>query len=674
MATEVGTAYVTLLPSAKGFASKMQSELGGELGAAGAKTGEQYSTGVTKTAGSRLKSGFGKIFSGIGSLAAPVAAFATVATVTDVLKSSIAGAEQVQKVNARTTSVIKSMGNAAHISASGVKDLADSIEKKTAVDHLDIQSGANLLLTFKNIQNTAGKGNDIFDQTTQLMTDMSTAMGQSTKSSAIQLGKALNDPIKGMTALSRVGVSFTAQQKSQITALENSGKTMAAQKIILKEVKGEFGGAAAAMATPADHAKVAWHGFEEQMGAVLLPLVDKIMTAFAEALPVILDWASAFGRYVGPVLKKVIGWVKQFIDQFQQSGKQTQSTRDDIIGSLQDILGVVRVVVKIIEFLWAHFGSTLMTYVVGTFKNIITIIEAALKIIHGVLDIVMGLLTGDWSRAWQGVKEVLSGVWTIIKTLIRQAMLYIRTLLKIGWKAIKLIFTAALKGIWALIKWYFRTWVRMFLALPKLLAKALAALAPLLGQVFRAAWARASQWVQQGIANVVNAVRALPGKIRALGGLLAAAGRAVIQAFVNGLQNAPGVVSNIAGNVWDALKSLVNSAIDKINGALDFTISLPGPDVHINAGHIPHLARGARATSGTLAMIGEGREPETVLPDSMLSGLLGRAAAAGGANRLRLVVDGWEFNAYVDARADGRVSTAGNLAAEGRRASWPSRR
>jgi phage-related protein len=410
------------------------------------------------------------------------------------------------------------------------------------------------------------------------------------------------------------------------------------------------------------------------MGAVLLPLVDKIMTAFAEALPVILDWASAFGRYVGPVLKKVIGWVKQFIDQFQQSGKQTQSTRDDIIGSLQDILGVVRVVVKIIEFLWAHFGSTLMTYVVGTFKNIITIIEAALKIIHGVLDIVMGLLTGDWSRAWQGVKEVLSGVWTIIKTLIRQAMLYIRTLLKIGWKAIKLIFTAAMKGIWALIKWYFRTWVRMFLALPKLLAKALAALAPLLGQVFRAAWARASQWVQQGITNVVNAVRALPGKIRALGGLLAAAGRAVIQAFVNGLQNAPGVVSNIAGNVWDALKSLVNSAIDKINGALDFTISLPGPDVHINAGHIPHLARGARATSGTLAMIGEGREPETVLPDSMLSGLLGRAAAAGGANRLRLVVDGWEFNAYVDARADGRVSTAGNLAAEGRRASWPSRR
>ena len=79
--------------------------------------------------------------------------------------------------------------------------------KKTGIDDEAIQSGENLLLTFTNIRNEAGKGNDVFNQATETMTDMSVALGQDMKSRRRQLGKALNDPIKGITALSRVGVS-----------------------------------------------------------------------------------------------------------------------------------------------------------------------------------------------------------------------------------------------------------------------------------------------------------------------------------------------------------------------------------------------------------------------------------------------------------------------------------
>jgi phage-related minor tail protein len=100
------------------------------------------------------------------------------------------------------------------------------------------------------VRNEVGKGNDIFDQATGIITDMSVALGQDTSSSAIQLGKALNDPIKGVTALQRVGVSFTASQKEQITTLVESGKTLDAQKLILAELGKEFGGAAEAAATP----------------------------------------------------------------------------------------------------------------------------------------------------------------------------------------------------------------------------------------------------------------------------------------------------------------------------------------------------------------------------------------------------------------------------------------
>src|SRR6185295_7300572 len=102
--------------------------------------------------------------------------------------------------------------------------------------------------------------------------------GQDAKTSSLQLGKALNDPIKGVTALSRAGVSFTQQQKDQIKALVESGNLLGAQKIILKEVGTEFGGAAAAAASPVDKLKVVWGNLLEDLGTRALPLVEKFAT------------------------------------------------------------------------------------------------------------------------------------------------------------------------------------------------------------------------------------------------------------------------------------------------------------------------------------------------------------------------------------------------------------
>jgi TP901 family phage tail tape measure protein len=129
--------------------------------------------------------------------------------------------------------------------------------------------------------------------------------------------------------------------------------------------------------------------------------------------------------------------------------------------------------------------------------------------------------------------------------------------------------------------------------------------------------------------TMVNWVKGIPGKLGALAGKFSSAGRSLIQAFVNGMKHAAGIVSGIAGNVWDSVKGLLNGAIDKINASLEFKISLPGPDIHVNPPNIPHLATGGRAFGGQLAVIGEGREPETVLPDSLLRGLLEKAHAAG---------------------------------------------
>ena len=162
------------------------------------------------------------------------------------VKSGLDSLGEIDRLNKQTESAIKATGGAAHVTADEVTSLAGAIEKKTGIEAESIQSGQNMLLTFKGIRNEAGAGNDIFNQATQTLADMSTAMGTDASTSAVQLGKALNDPIKGVSALAKVGVTFTDQQREQIRAMVEAGDVMGAQKMILAELNSEFGGAAEA--------------------------------------------------------------------------------------------------------------------------------------------------------------------------------------------------------------------------------------------------------------------------------------------------------------------------------------------------------------------------------------------------------------------------------------------
>lgn len=236
-----------------------------------------------------MTAGFGKI----------VAAMGAVATVS-VFKDFINEARESRKVGALTEAVIKSTGGVAKISAKQVGDLATAISNKTGADDEAVQSGENLLLTFTNVKNSVGKGNDIFNQATQTIVDMTAALNggqvsqEGVKASSIQLGKALNDPIKGVTALQKVGVSFTQSQKDQIKTLVESGDTLGAQKIILKELGKEFGGAAAAASDPLQKLSTIVGNVKEAIGTALLPIVDKAATWLGENLPGAVSTAGKF--------------------------------------------------------------------------------------------------------------------------------------------------------------------------------------------------------------------------------------------------------------------------------------------------------------------------------------------------------------------------------------------
>jgi hypothetical protein len=141
---------------------------------------------------------------------------------------------------AQTEAVIRSTGGAAMISADEINRMAGAFQDITAFSDESVQAMQNILLTFTNI------GMPIFKQTTQAVLDMSAALGTDLQGTAIQVGKALQDPILGITALRRVGVNFAADQVDVIKALVDTGRAAEAQQIILEELNKEFGGSAQA--------------------------------------------------------------------------------------------------------------------------------------------------------------------------------------------------------------------------------------------------------------------------------------------------------------------------------------------------------------------------------------------------------------------------------------------
>jgi hypothetical protein len=208
-------------------------------------------------------------------------------------------AQEYEKLIAKTNAVIESTGAVAGISTKALLDQASALEKLSGVDENVILNGENVIATFTQIRNVAGAGNDVFNQTTAAALDLSVALGQDMQSSAIQLGKALNDPIKGVGALSRVGVTFDAQQKKMIKTMVESGDILGAQKVILAEVNREFGGAAKAAG--------------DTFGGAVARAKDKVQDFMRDALlmlqPIILSIGKTIADFYSKYLAPLFSWL-----------------------------------------------------------------------------------------------------------------------------------------------------------------------------------------------------------------------------------------------------------------------------------------------------------------------------------------------------------------------------
>jgi uncharacterized membrane protein len=271
---------VEILPLFKGFDEKLKSNVATSVGTVGKELDKvsQSVESTTKKAAEHTEGLFSHVKESAKSLFTFMAPMALGFGAVEFIKGAVEAAADAAKLNRQTAAAIASTGSAAHVTAGEVEEYATKLSEQSGVQDDVIKNNENLLLTFTNIRNEVGKGNDIFTQATSAVLDMSVALKEDGKSASIQLGKALNDPIKGITALSRVGVAFTAEQKETIKTMVAHNDMLGAQKVILAELNKEFGGSAAAQASAGAKMAASYHHVEEEVGTRLLPVIAKFST------------------------------------------------------------------------------------------------------------------------------------------------------------------------------------------------------------------------------------------------------------------------------------------------------------------------------------------------------------------------------------------------------------
>lgn len=304
-------------------------------------------------------------------------------------------------------------------------------------------------------------------------------------------------------------------------------------------------------------------GFLMEMGRVFMsdvfPVIQQVAATVLTAL------VGAFEK-VWPAIQRLIpavaGFVSSLVGLFQAiMASPAFKFLVDILKVLAEVF--VGTIIPLLVRVGGVFASTFLNVIGGAVTAIIGIIRNVFTIVTGIFDVLTGLLTGNWSKAWEGVKKILSGAVGAIGALLRGLL---------G------VAGSILKGLGELL---------------------------------------------------LAGIKAIPGLLRGAGSLFLSAGRFLIDQFVAGMKNAAGIITGIAGNVWDSVRGLLNSAISKINAAVEFTIDLPGPkNLHVDPPDIPQLAKGGVVDRATLLIAGEAGG-EAITPLGWLEDQIQRVYLAG---------------------------------------------
>jgi hypothetical protein len=400
------------------------------------------------TQGSNEVQGFGGKVADFGKKAAVAFAAAAVAATAFAVKfgkDALVAGEAADSANKRIEQINKSMGlfgeSTAQVNESLIK-YAEQTARATGVDTNSIKATQAKLLTFKELAATADELGGNFQRTTKAAIDLGAAGFGTAELNAVALGKALNDPIKGISALTRNGITFTESEKDRIKVLVESNKVGEAQNMILKAIETQVGGTAEATANATDRMKVGFTQVQERVGLALLPvlekftnfMIDKVFPAFekyvAPAVQRLVDLFSSDSGGLGGSFNKIVAVIKSYVmpifngavDIFNDVSDAIRSNIDEfkeffdvvkyiaplvgnIIGAALSVVGdIAKVVINIIATVLGAIKPLLNTFIDG-----MNLVIATLNLIPGVNIPKIGKIGESATSRNSGVPDSIAG-------------------------------------------------------------------------------------------------------------------------------------------------------------------------------------------------------------------------------------------------------------------------
>ena len=313
--------------------------------------------------------------------------------------TSVNAFRKQEKAIAQVNAGLKSTGEQVGFTSKELQKMASDLQKNTLFGDEEILTNATAqLLTFTNITG------EQFDRTQKAALDLATRLGGDLKGASIQLGKALNDPVANLSALSRSGIQFSTEQKEVIKSLAETGRLAEAQTLILDELNKQYGGSAEA-AAKADGG------------------ITQLKNAFG-------DLQEEIGEIVMQGLKPVIKFLREAIDRFRGLSDTTKT--------VITTLGLVAAAIGPILFILPQLASVAST--VGP------ILGAAFTAMTGPIGIAIMAIAAIGAAIlyfWEDVKEPLTNVVNKFieiyneSAFVRVAVEYLRFIIATQMKMIK---------------------------------------------------------------------------------------------------------------------------------------------------------------------------------------------------------------------------------------------
>ena len=397
-------------------------------------------------------------FTGIGQtltlgLTVPIAAFGA---------ASVQAAQQSADAFAQVEAALKSMGGASGKTAADLQASAKALQDVAAIDDDEIlrKVTANLL-TFGKIAGPT------FDRAQVAVVDLATRMKMDLQAATLLVGKALNDPVKGLTAMGRAGIQFTADQKTLIKSLVDTGRTAEAQAIILGELERQFGGSAkaAADANPYARLQIAFGELTEVIGAKLIPVItpviekltallngfDKLSPAMQNLVliggliaaaigPVLVGVGMLIsavgtiaGLLAGPAVAALAAFLAPFAPVILAVGalvavfvlfrKQIMPVLEEWGATVAEVLGPkITPLIEAAKSLFASLGAALvglfgkggslegpmqffLDIATRVFNGVVSIVGTQIDVLTDILNALAALFRGDFSAMWGHLRE-----------------------------------------------------------------------------------------------------------------------------------------------------------------------------------------------------------------------------------------------------------------------------